>query len=124
LIRNILPSKILILLLAACLMWIGLLSIAFMLFMGQGAVVGWIVAGVLAFSLIVWVGLMLFEVRQAFEVRSEADEDCHRVTGSLPRVVQSTFADPRSWSIGRLNFGRSVRPGLRREKVLGRSRAR
>ena len=122
-----LPSKILILLMAACLGWIALLSLAFMLFLGKGVAAGWIFAGALFLALAVWAIVMFREFRLSFEMKQEFDEeDCIGMTASRPRlrVLSDDLADGRSWILGRLNMTRSGRPGARRKKQLGRSRVR
>ena len=62
---SILPSKIFVLLVAACLGWIALLSAAFVLLLGTDISSGWIIAGALIAALAVWVAVMFREIRHA-----------------------------------------------------------
>lgn len=82
-----LPSKILILLAASCLVWIGILALAFMSLTGTDVTAGWICAGALFFALVVWVAVMSSEFRSAEMVESipcARDEDAG-ITGTLSR---------------------------------------
>lgn len=72
---SFLPSKILILLGGACLAWIGILSLAFMLLAGKGVAAGWIVAGALFLGLAVWVVVMFREFLHATGWPSALDHD-------------------------------------------------
>lgn len=73
---SLLPSKVFVLLAAACLGWIGLLSLAFMLFMSTGVSAGWIFAGALVLALGIWVVVMFGEFRRAIELtQAEAPEE-------------------------------------------------
>lgn len=93
-----LPSRILILLAASCLMWIGVLSLAFMSFMGKNVTAGWICAGALFFALAVWIVVMASEFRSAVEekpltARRDIDDG---ITSPLPRLK-----DMEARSVGR-----------------------
>lgn len=69
----ILPSKVLIVLLASCLFWIGGISLAVMWFAGTSVTTGWIVAGSLVLALLVWLAVMSHEIRHAIELRMAVD---------------------------------------------------
>ncbi len=82
----------LILLVAACLVWIGLLSLAFVIFSGTAVSAGWIVAGALVSAVVVWVLVMLREIRNAiklpdFSAYGKRDE-------SLETIEKSTVTRP------------------------------
>jgi hypothetical protein len=62
------PSKLLILLVFSCLVWIGIISCGIMLLVGNGFSVGWIVAGVLLLATLIWVVVMFREFRNAVEI--------------------------------------------------------
>ena len=62
------PPKMLILLLAACLVWIVVLSIAFLAMSGTAASTGFIVAGSLVGAAVAWVLVMIREIRDAIQV--------------------------------------------------------
>ena len=61
-------SKVIILLALSCLVWIAGLSLAFMLFLGSTVSAAWILGVALAFAVIVWLVVMIGELRQAIEV--------------------------------------------------------
>ena len=58
----------LILLVAACLVWIALLSMAFLAFSGTVAPTGFIVAGALLGATVAWVLIMIREIRDSIKV--------------------------------------------------------
>lgn len=58
----------------ACLVWIGLLSLALVWFMGTGIGVGWIIAGALCCALVVWIIVMSGEFRNAVDVPEGHEE--------------------------------------------------
>lgn len=62
------PSKLLILLVVSCLIWIWIISFGVMLLSGSGISVGWIVAGVLLLATLIWVVVMFREFRDAIEI--------------------------------------------------------
>jgi hypothetical protein len=64
----ILPSKVLILVGAACLFWIMLFSVSFAKLSGLAPSNGWLMAGALAFASAAWILLMVREVRNAVEL--------------------------------------------------------
>ena len=72
---SFLPSKILVLLGGACLVWIGILSLAFMLLTGKGIAAGWIFAGALFLALTVWVIVMFKEFIHAMGWPGALDDD-------------------------------------------------
>lgn len=79
-------------LVGACLAWIGLLSVAFLVLTGFGVTTGWIVAGALFFSLVVWTVVMGGEFRNATMERSGANRAASSIdslTGPLPRRAKS-----------------------------------
>ena len=89
---SLLPFKMLFVLAGACLAWIGLLSVAFLVFTGLGMSTGWMVAGALFFAMVVWTLVMSGEFRNASMERSAAGRtDCEidPVTGPLPRRAKS-----------------------------------
>ncbi|MEO5716689.1 MAG: hypothetical protein ABIT37_24635 [Luteolibacter sp.] len=65
LISSFQPSRILILLLASCFIWIGAIALAIVCFMGTTVTTGWIIAGALLVALAVWVIVMAGEIRNA-----------------------------------------------------------
>ena len=69
---SLLPSKVFVLLAAACLGWVGLLSLAFMFLMGTGVSAGWIFGGAMVLVLAIWVVVMFGEFRRAIEL-AQAD---------------------------------------------------
>jgi hypothetical protein len=71
--NTILPSKVLIVLLASCLFWAGGISLAVMWFAGTPMTIGWIMAGALVLALLVWLAVMSHEIRHAMELRAAAD---------------------------------------------------
>ena len=68
-----LPSKVMIVLLASCLFWIGGISLAVMWFAGTSVTAVWIVAGALALAVLVWLTVMSHEIRHAIELRTAVD---------------------------------------------------
>ncbi len=68
-------SKTLIILALACLAWIVAISMAVVYFMGTAVSTGWIVGGVLLLALVVWIVVMLREVRNAIEMPTSDDDD-------------------------------------------------
>jgi hypothetical protein len=136
--NSFLPSKILILLVAACLSWIGLLSLAFVCFFGNGISAGWIFAGTLIVALMVWFILMFNEFRQAIEIPEESDAELlHNLglqsDGKAKHLdVQSRIARARAerasatrrqMTCERRNRTRSGRTGLPRLNRPNRSAA-
>jgi hypothetical protein len=86
---SFLPSKVLILVLAACAVWVVILTGAFLLFTGYGISAGWIFAGAIVAALVCWSGLMVREVRQALEYDEPEDpemDDCELFLGHEPAV--------------------------------------
>jgi hypothetical protein len=85
---SFLPSRILILVVASCIVWIGLLSLAFMTFTGTDVTVGWICAAALFFALVVWTLVMAGEFRSAVETSPCRDEEefdqFNMITSPLP----------------------------------------
>ncbi len=67
-IASLRPSKLLILLVFSCLVWIGIISFVVALFFGSGISLGWIVAGVLLLAALIWVAVMFREFRGAIEI--------------------------------------------------------
>lgn len=90
-----LPPKVLILLAAACLTWIGLLSLAFVFFTGTAASAGWLFAGALLLALAVWGVAMSWEFRNAVPRQEDlVEDDCNPYPGigSTPTRPRSRFA--------------------------------
>lgn len=107
------------LLLAACLAWIGGISMVVAMFLGKGVSTGWIVAGALVFAMVVWLAVMFREVRRAIELpdyfaAGEFDADLPR-TGLDPAITFSrTGMDPMACG----------RPAMYDRKAASRSRRR
>ena len=104
------PSKVLILLVAACLVWVGLLSMAFMALSGTAASTGFIVAGALVFAVVAWVLVMVREFRDSVQV---SDYSAHgaREEGYDENGI-STVARPAAGISGRAFMGRrGMTPG-------------
>ncbi|MES2440252.1 MAG: hypothetical protein V4584_14375 [Verrucomicrobiota bacterium] len=113
------PSKIFILVAAACLVWIGLLSLAFMAISGMALSAGWIFAGALVFALAVWTVVMLKEIRQAillpdFSAFGRRGNDGFEMAGT------STVSRPRSGIMDRTFTGRRWTAPRSRYKVRPR----
>jgi fatty acid desaturase len=68
LITSFRPSKLLILLVVSCLLWIGIISFAITLFTGSGLSAVWIIAGVLLLATLIWVVVMFREFQNAIEI--------------------------------------------------------
>ena len=66
-------SKVLIVLLASCLFWIGGISLAVMWLAGTSVTTGWIIAGALILALLVWLAVMSHEIRHAIEQRTAVE---------------------------------------------------
>lgn len=103
---SFLPSKTLILLVAACLVWIGILSVAFLAFSGMSLSSGWIVAGALFFAVVAWVLVMFREIRGAITLpdtsaTGERGEEGYDTDG------KSTVDRPRAGG-GRIFLGRRI----------------
>ncbi len=75
LISSFLSSKLLILVGAACLFWIGLLSLAFMALSGLAVSSGWIMAGALVCATFAWMLVMFREIRDAVEIPDPFDSE-------------------------------------------------
>ena len=109
----------LMLLLAACLAWIGGISVVVAMFFGKGVSTGWIVAGALVSAMVVWLAVMFREVRRATELPDDFaaggfDADLPR-TGLDPEM---TFSRTGMDSIAR------GRPATDDRKAASRSRRR
>jgi membrane protein implicated in regulation of membrane protease activity len=104
------PSKILILLVAACLVWVGIISLAVAVFSGSVSS-GWVVAGAIVLAVMAWVLVMAREIRGAVTVpdssavgeRHEGEYDIEGAsTVSRPRANESRiFLGRRIMAIGR-----------------------
>jgi membrane protein implicated in regulation of membrane protease activity len=118
---SILPSKVLILLAGSCLLWVGILVLAFVGFSGARLSAGWLFAGALFFSLLVWTAMMAAEFRSAVEqpvrVLDEDSADAVGLTSPLPSQVQRREMTRGFWS------GRRFLPIAKRPKPRRRSRA-
>ncbi|WP_348216546.1 hypothetical protein [Luteolibacter sp.] len=101
----------LILLVAACLVWVGLLSLAYVLLSGTTISSGWIVAGALVFAVIAWVLVMIREIRDSilvpdFSAHGERVDENYDVDG------KSTESRPNEGIAGRSLMGRrGMTPG-------------
>lgn len=60
------PSKVLILLVASCLVWIGMIALAVLALSGIPFSSGWIAAGALFFAIAAWIIVMFREMRESF----------------------------------------------------------
>lgn len=65
---SIQPAKVLIVLLASCLLWVSGISLAVIGFAGSSVSIGWIVVGALVLALLVWLVVMSREILRTFEV--------------------------------------------------------
>lgn len=124
-----LPSKVFVLLAAACLGWIGLLSLAFVFFMGTGVSAGWIFAGALVLALAIWAVVMFGEFRRAIDLTQAAEpdvlEDCElqsaldAMSASAPSGTAEEGTD-RAFLLDRrhkpLRFQRRSRPSDRPDR--------
>lgn len=127
----------LIVLVAACFAWIGVLSLAAVTFLGTAASTGWIIAGALLLALVIWLVVMAREIRQATELpdyferierslhagdRVAYSRPFHKI-GTLPtkRTATRTVIGSRGMTAG--NFDgirpRSVRPRQDRPRTTG-----
>lgn len=107
------------LLLAACLAWIGGISMVVAIFFGKGVTTGWIVAGALAFALVVWLAVMFREVRRAIELPDYfADGECDAI---LTRTVRDPVIAFSRTGMDHLSFGR---PAMHDRKTVSRPRRR
>lgn len=105
-ITSFLPSKILILLVAACLVWIGILSLAFLAFSGMAVSSGWIVAGALFFAVLAWILVMFREIRGAVTI-PDTSATGERGEGEYDTEGQSTVSRPRGGE-SRIFLGRRI----------------
>lgn len=107
---SFIPSKILILLVAACLVWVGIISLAVAVFSGSVSF-GWVVAGAIVLAVMAWLLVMAREIRGAVTVpdtsavgeRHEGEYDMEGTsTVSRPRANESRiFLGRRIMAIGR-----------------------
>ncbi len=63
----------LILLAAACMVWLVILTLAFLIFTGTGVTAGWIFAGALVLAISVWVAVICLQFRPR-TARGKKDE--------------------------------------------------
>lgn len=73
-----LPSKVLILLVAACLVWVGLLSLAFVALSGTTASTGFILAGALVGAVVAWVLVMIREIKDSLQAQDLSSCAAHQ----------------------------------------------
>jgi uncharacterized protein (DUF58 family) len=97
----------LILLAATCLAWVGILSLAFMVFTGSGIAAGWIFAGALIAALAVWVVLMIREFQFSPRVTEAFDDENDDLELELAR-------DPAPERFGFRRMGLQIFSGRRR----------
>lgn len=93
LIASLQPSKVLILLVASCLMWIGLLSLAVAFFLGATGGTVWIVAGALLIAFCLGVAVMVNEFRCAIDLPDDFNEEADTRPShdrSVPRMIAET----------------------------------
>lgn len=107
-----------ILLAAACLVWIALLSLGIVWLMGMGISAGWIIAGALLFALVVWIVVMAGEFHNAIDLTGDFEsEDCGlhadgNVTSVLPHFRTSDSRTDSAFT------GRGGVKSARRNKTL------
>lgn len=99
------PSKVLVVIVAACLIWIGLISLAIVLVSGASISVGWIIAGVLALAGVVWGLVMMREIRDAIKL-PDTSAFGNRAEEEFDSKGNSTVARPRFGTGGRIFTGR------------------
>lgn len=100
------PSKILILLVAACLVWIGIISLGVLVFSGMAVSSGWIVAGAMVLAVMAWVLVMAREIRGAVTM-PDTSATGERHEGEYDSTSASTEARPRA-NESRIFLGRRI----------------
>jgi len=134
LISSFQPSKALILLVASCLVWVLGISTALVFFFGSDAKLGWILAGSLVLSAMVWLLVMAREIRQAIDLSGyyvpgdSLIEQCKgpEVSASLTQAISHqagpTFfkADPVKSPPARIRTPRRRSIALPRKPAAGR----
>ncbi|RYD24048.1 MAG: hypothetical protein EOP88_01805 [Verrucomicrobiaceae bacterium] len=99
------PSKILILLVAACLVWVGIISLAVAVFSGSVSS-GWVVAGAVVLAIMAWVLVMAREIRDAVTAPDESAAG-ERHAGEYDLTGASTVSRPRA-NDSRIFLGRRI----------------
>ncbi len=84
----------LILLVAACLVWVGILSLAYVVLSGSAISTGWLVAGALMFAIVAWVLVMFREIQDSIKLHDYFATG-NRVEGDLVTDEISTESRPR-----------------------------
>jgi hypothetical protein len=107
LITPLLPAKPLILLLAACLVWTGILSLGYLAFTKLALSSGWIIGGALAFAVVAWLLVMFREFRQAIPM-PDFSANGERTAGDYEPAGNASEIRPRADIHCRLFFGRRV----------------
>jgi hypothetical protein len=118
---------VLILLAAASLAWVALLSLGFVFLMSAGASAGWIIAGVLFFSLVVWAVVMSGEFRGAIEMPEASEFIRYEDPRPHPQdrmEFQRTFAASTGFRHGSQPAGRRSMRHVRTVGSLSRRPAR
>lgn len=91
-----------ILMAMACLGWIGAISLAVLFFLGTSISSAWIFGGALVFAVVIWLAVMIREIREAIELpdafarrggREFTAKECRKSTrrGAPPRVPTNTI---------------------------------
>lgn len=114
----------LILLAATCLAWIGIISLAFMLFTGTGISAGWIFGGALFTALAVWFVLMLREFQIAPRVEESFDDGSENLDLGLVKQPISLRSGFRRIGLRIFTTRRRFSSEARREESLRESRLR
>ncbi len=99
------PSKILILLVAACLVWIGIISLGVAVFSGSVST-SWVVGGAIALAVMAWVLVMAREIRGAVTM-PDTSAIGERHEGEYDTEGASTEARPRA-NESRIFLGRRI----------------
>ncbi len=113
------PSKVTILLLASCLIWIGGISLVVAFFLGTAVTTGWIIAGALFAAVLVWVLVMVREIRDAIELPDYLAQDGTKVIGThrLPNTSSLEFQSEMRAAFERPAL--ESRRGRRRRRLSG-----
>jgi uncharacterized protein (DUF58 family) len=115
----ILPSRVLVLLAAASLSWIAILTGAVLALTGSGISALWIVAGALVFALAVWVIVMFREFRLAAFTSTSA-----QVIEQEERAVRSPAIRHKALKPRRIPIFPGFSGSFRRDSLTYRFRSR
>lgn len=109
-----------ILLLAACLVWVGILSTAYVLISGTKIAAAWVVGGGLICAIIAWVLVMFREIHDAIQLPDFFAQG-NREDESYDETGESTVARP---AIGLAERGMTGRRGMTPFRGTGKTRPR